>query len=273
MLRLIASDLDGTLLQNGAQSLTASALEKIGLLSRQGIIFVAASGRQYPNLVRLFGPLSEQMAFICENGAYVVYRGEELSVSPMDRELGIEIMKDIRQTEDCEILLSGRNTSYLQPKTWEYENRVKNIVKNNVTVVDDITKVEEPFLKVSVYRRQGVDAVEEHFCTAFGGKAKATVSGVNWLDFTDKTVNKGMALTKIQRRLGILPEETIVFGDNYNDIEMFRCAGKSFVMSSACPEVKNCADEETVCVEDVLEELLAGGLGLAGTVNERKALL
>ena len=264
MLRLIASDLDGTLLQNGAQRLTERALEKIGMLVQRGIIFAAASGRQYPNLVRLFGALAEQMAFICENGAYVVFRGEELSASPMDRELGIEIMKDIYRTEGCEILLSGRNTSYLQPKTWEYENRVKNIVKNNVTVVDDITKVEEPFLKVSVYRMQGVDAVEEHFRTAFGGRAKATVSGVCWLDFTEKTVNKGMALTEIQKKLGILPEETMVFGDNYNDIEMFRCAGRGFAMSPARQEVRDCADEETACVEDVLEELLEGGLNLTG---------
>ena len=66
MIKLIASDLDGTLLQNGAQSLPAEVIPFIEKLAiEHGILFVAASGRQYPNLVRLFGSASKHMAFIC----------------------------------------------------------------------------------------------------------------------------------------------------------------------------------------------------------------
>lgn len=49
MIKLIASDLDGTLLQNEAQELTPRAIELIRALTQKGVHFVAASGRQYAN--------------------------------------------------------------------------------------------------------------------------------------------------------------------------------------------------------------------------------
>ena len=54
MIKLIASDLDGTLLQNGAQELTPRAIDLIHRLTEKGICFVAASGRQYSNELILF---------------------------------------------------------------------------------------------------------------------------------------------------------------------------------------------------------------------------
>ena len=61
MLKLIASDLDGTLLQNGARTLSDTVIEQIKQLKEMGILFVAASGRQYTNLQRLFAPVCEEM--------------------------------------------------------------------------------------------------------------------------------------------------------------------------------------------------------------------
>ena len=128
MIKLIASDLDGTLLQNGAQVLTEEAKRVIANVQKAGILFVAASGRQYPNLCRLFGELSKDMVFICENGAYIVQNGQELDSTPMKREIGIALMEDIYGREHCEVLLSGKNTSYLQPKTKEYEYRMLSLI-------------------------------------------------------------------------------------------------------------------------------------------------
>ena len=54
MIKLVASDLDGTILLNGAQHVDASMCEAIDLLSERGIIFAPASGRQCESLVRLF---------------------------------------------------------------------------------------------------------------------------------------------------------------------------------------------------------------------------
>ena len=254
MIKLIASDLDGTLLQNGAQTLTEEAKQVIFELQRAGILFAAASGRQYPNLCRLFGELSSEMLLICENGAYTVQNGKELDSIPMDRETGIALMQDIYQREHCEVLLSGKNTSYLQPKTEDYVYRMCSIVKNTVQIVEDLTKVEEPFLKISVYRADGISLSEEYFRNRWGKRLQAVVSDRLWMDFTAFGVNKGRALQKIQKRLGIRKEETIVFGDNYNDIEMLQQATYSFVMENAPNQVKQYGRYRSKRVEETLKE-------------------
>ena len=71
MIKLIASDLDGTLLQNGSTEVPREIFELIIKLKEKGIIFAAASGRQYYSLRNLFGPVRDDIAYICEN--YFLY--------------------------------------------------------------------------------------------------------------------------------------------------------------------------------------------------------
>ena len=78
MIKLIASDLDGTLLLNGAESLRPETSGLIQELTRQGRIFAAASCRQYANMCRLFKGVEEEIAYICENGSLVIYQGKIL---------------------------------------------------------------------------------------------------------------------------------------------------------------------------------------------------
>ncbi len=115
MLKLIASDLDGTLLQ-GTREISREAVAMIKKLSEMGILFAAASGRQYPNLRRLFEPVKDDIAYICENGALVVYQGRVLHKDVFDRTLGDEILESILEKESAEALVSGESTCYIQPK-------------------------------------------------------------------------------------------------------------------------------------------------------------
>ena len=156
MVRLIASDLDGTLLQNGTKEISKEAVYYIKKLYEYGVVFAAASGRQYPNIRRLFSEVENEIAYICENGALVKYQGKTLSKTYMDRKTGLEIMEDIQKRDGCEVLLSGEETSYLVPKSREYLDHIKNFVGNNVTLVKDFSEVEEEFLKISVYEKRGI---------------------------------------------------------------------------------------------------------------------
>ena len=74
MIRLIATDLDGTLLEPDGK-LPEGIFETVKQLTEMGICFAACSGRQYGNLERLFAPVADQMAFVCENGALSVVDG------------------------------------------------------------------------------------------------------------------------------------------------------------------------------------------------------
>lgn len=62
MIKYIASDLDGTLLHNGAQQLPEEIFDLIRALKSRGIHFIAASGRQYYNMYRMFEPV--QMIYL-----------------------------------------------------------------------------------------------------------------------------------------------------------------------------------------------------------------
>lgn len=75
MIRLIASDLDGTLL-NSQRQLPKDFFSVIDRLNQLGVLFIAASGRSYPTLRRDFAPHSDELCFISDNGARIAEHGK-----------------------------------------------------------------------------------------------------------------------------------------------------------------------------------------------------
>ena len=89
-IKLICSDIDGTLLQYGKKTLEAEILSQIKALSARGILFCPASGRQYTSLRKLFEPVADCCVFLCENGG-VLYKNEQcIGKTPMPRALAEE---------------------------------------------------------------------------------------------------------------------------------------------------------------------------------------
>ena len=255
MIKLIASDMDGTLLQNGVRTVSKDTLNIIKTLVDTGIFFAPASGRQYTNLRYNFEPVKDDLIYICENGSLVKYKGEVIYKSFLDRQLGIELMEDIYEREGCEILLSGENTSYLMPKEQTYVDHMVNYVKNDVTIIKSFDEVKEEFIKISVYAKDGIEAHSDYFHKKWGSVTKDTVSGKCWQDFVPLGVHKGTAIECIQKRFNIKEEETMVFGDNYNDLEMFERAYYSYAMEAANEKIKRVARYTSPDVESVLKNL------------------
>ena len=86
--RLIACDIDGTLLQNGAKHISPEIFEEIHRLEALGILFCPASGRQYHSLRQLFAPAADKLPYLCENGAILYGPGNPgpvLGKTVMDR--------------------------------------------------------------------------------------------------------------------------------------------------------------------------------------------
>ena len=102
MIKLIASDLDGTLLQNGAQELTPRALDLIHRLTEKGIHFTAASGRQYANERRLFAPIRDEISYIAENGSLCICQGKVISRGIIPDDLAFRILSRIVAMSFCE---------------------------------------------------------------------------------------------------------------------------------------------------------------------------
>ena len=76
-IKLIVSDIDGTLIPYGERDLPEALFPMIRALREKGVLFCPASGRQYRSLRRLFAPVANEFAYLCENGAVVIGMGAE----------------------------------------------------------------------------------------------------------------------------------------------------------------------------------------------------
>ena len=254
MVKLIASDLDGTILRKGAQSVEPSTIKAIEQLVNKGMYFAPASGRQIVSLKRLFEPVSDKLVYIAENGALCEYKGEVLAKTPMDRKLALEIIEDVYEQPDCEVLISGQHTAYIKPKTEEYHYRMTKVVNYKTTLIDKFTDVDEDILKIAVCDLSGIDNSKEHFFSKWNGKASITVSGDLYLDFMESSVTKGKAMHQLQQYFGLSEDECMAFGDNYNDIDMLKSVQYAYVMDTACEDIKKYAYDTTEWVEGTLRK-------------------
>lgn len=238
MMKLIASDLDGTLLLNGAQRVDESMFHTIQELTKKGYVFAAASGRHIVSLYRLFEPVCKDIAYISENGGLVKYKGITISKTTMDYDLVMDIIEDVYPIPNCELLVSGENSAYIKPKTETYLHRMTKIVNYKTTIVQDFRDVPEEIVKVSVCDLSGIKHSKDYLIRQWGDKCAATVSGEQYLDFMAKGVSKGTGIESLQKYFGISPKDCAAFGDNYNDISMLDKVYNSYVMEQADDAVK-----------------------------------
>lgn len=174
-----------------------------------------------------------------------------------EMELVKEIMKTIYDTEGCELTCSTKDFYYLMPKTEEFYDLMVRIIRNEGKIIQDFSEMTEPCMKVAVYNKNGLS---EEFIQFWQKKVskfcKAVISGNEWLDFVPYETNKAKGIEAFREKLGIAPEECVVFGDECNDIEMLKCVPNSFAMSHSKENVKNSAAYETDKVEKILKQII-----------------
>lgn len=246
MIRLIITDIDGTLGPDGTSEVPKRLLELIPLLKQKGILFAAASGRQLTSLRNLFKDVLNDVIFIAENGAYVVCRDTCMSVSYMKRNLVEELTADLRSFEGQRAFLTASTPEaiYVENEDEVFLDFLINGYKNNTKVVADVLKLESPIIKMSLYRENGIGSIgSDILIPKWRDKLKSVMAGTMWVDFMDLSVDKGYAVGKIQDITGILPSECICFGDNENDCSMFQKVGISYAVENALPIVKQMADK------------------------------
>ncbi len=255
-IKLVASDLDGTILLNGAQKVDETMIQAIGELIDKGVIFAPASGRQWVSLARLFQPVWDKLLLIGDNGAIVKYKGETLVKVPLDREFALKVIEDAYNMPNCEVLVSGEDTAYIKPKTEAYHHRMTKVVNYKTTLVESFADIKEDILKVAICDMTGIHNSQSHFFEMWSKDAAVTVSGDLYLDVKDKHVSKGYAIKKVQEKLGIAPSECMAFGDNFNDCEMLDAVEHSYVMEKAVDAVKMHGKYITDNVEKVIRREL-----------------
>lgn len=260
MIKFIASDLDGTLLKNGAQTLPQEMFPLIRQLKEMGILFAAASGRQYANMVHMFEPVADDMAFIAENGAIALWQDELLYQEGFDSQIVREVVEAIDAEADQEFTCSTKDFYYIKPKSEHFRDLMLNVVKNVCKEIQSFDEITEPCMKMAVYSRTAEpDELLHCWKERFGERCTVVTSGNRWVDFIPFTTNKALGLSAFQKKFGFKPEECLVFGDEYNDLAMLKAVPYSFAMSHAKEGVRACASYETDSVEEILRRLIASG--------------
>ena len=255
-IKMICSDLDGTLLQYGRKTLEPEVFTLIEQLADRGILFCPASGRQYTSQKKLFAPVADRCAFLCENGGVLYKEDVCIGKTPMPRALAEEIARDLWERSDGqgEVMLSGQNCAYLMERGLGMLDRIR-FIGNQYKIIRNPSDVPEEIVKVSVYLHEGVEKYADRFVPRWQA-ANCAVAGPYWIDTT--LANKGTGVQKLCEVLGVAPEEVLAFGDNYNDTAMLNLVGTPYIMDSAAAPLRERYPRHTPRPEDVMQALLDG---------------
>lgn len=251
-IRLIAADLDGTLLNEAGE---VSELTQRVLLraQRDGIRIVWATGRDLPHFATvreaLHTDIFAQNFYIALNGALIVNCG----IGAEQRTDGfaadnVDPFLQIADAYDLEALSYTRNGCfrYAQPGfeqlRFEYLKEHSLAIKDNVehlfggnielptpcypSAAGTVQKV--AYLHSSLRLQQLLPELR----TKLPAGSKALMVTPCWLKIVPEWLNKGAALTKVMRECGIRPEETAAFGNGENDLGMLKSVTHGYAMGS-----------------------------------------
>lgn len=243
MIKLIATDIDGTLIEEGTAVLPRELFDAIDGLREHGVVFAAASGRQYMGMTRLFAPVADRIVFISENGANVVSNGEHLYASYIDPAIVREMQAYVRTTfPGCHFTMSTTKAMYSDGETdLEYRKLMTEGYHNDMVFSDNIDPDTLQVIKMSIFCGSGITPFAAQIEEKWKDRLNVVVAGFPWIDFIKPGTDKGTALQMLQQKLGISQEETMAFGDNHNDVGMIKAAGESYAVETARTAVKEAA--------------------------------
>lgn len=263
-IRLVASDLDGTLLDD-SHRINAYTIDVIKQLQDKGIVFAACSGRFPENAAMVMHAAGIDCPIISINGAVV----DASPIGPRVQEQFMEINSAINVFETLEDL--GEGYFVFSPRVIlcrrdsprhhsELDAGYERYLKNKVSYCYGLPRIQEalqqPVYKFYIYfddvRRL---AVVQDAMLAIPGVSVTQSSHSNLEIMSDKA-DKGTGLAALAAHLGIPREQTMALGDQHNDLPMIRWAGLGVAMGNASKQVMDQADKVT-------EHYLNNGAALA----------
>lgn len=260
-IRLIASDLDGTLLNSKKQLSDANAKALFDAAQR-GIEIVPATGRFYGGMPACIRELPYVHYVITINGAsvYDIKKGVSILKAEFSWEKAIGIMKILDGYPviyDCFMDNWGWMTKSMQDKADSFAtgNSLDMIYALRKPVPDlkeYLEKTKHSVQKIQMFfqsKELRLAAMDE--ITRVFEDMSVTSSIPNNIELNSKEATKGNALRALAEYLHMDLSETVAFGDDLNDISMLQNAGIGIAMANAPEFVKEAADDTTLsCDED-----------------------
>lgn len=232
MYQLIASDLDGTLLDPNHQ-IPASTIHLLNQLARQDVHILIASGRHYRDVSGIAKQFDFPMYLITANGARVhTHNGEVLRSADVPATIVDEILK---MTQNASCYRNLYHDDY-----WFVEKANDRVL--SYTGVSGFSYTRTDFTQVT---RDGIskmlfigepdelNIMAHNFTERYGTSLNITFSLPTCLEIMAPEANKGEALAAVLKQLNLTPQQAIAFGDGLNDKEMLEYVGEGVLMGNA----------------------------------------
>lgn len=264
-IRLIALDMDGTLLSSDHSTIPQRNLDALRAAADQGTAIAIASGRSW-SLVRETAQTLGCVSYaITANGAHTLETatGREVASFPISPAQAGEIVQVLRRWDLSYELYIGPD-NYMEAAQLEdaaqlgFSPAFMEMFRRNTTLVADMLPALQQggVGKFDIFRvPETCRAQVERELAATGPLLATSPLGGN-LELNAPEVHKGRALAALTGELGLTPGQVMAFGDADNDLGMLRFAHWSFAMANAVPEAKAAARFTTGSND-------AGGVGMA----------
>ncbi|WP_434350656.1 Cof-type HAD-IIB family hydrolase [Streptococcus sp. KHUD_014] len=246
-IKLIATDMDGTLLDPKGQ-VDLPRLEKIlDQLEERGIRFVIATGNEIHRVKQLLGHLTERVVLIVANGARIFEGNQLLQAQTWDDDMvnrALEFFKG-RECQD-QFVVTSMNGGFVKEGTvfTQLENfmtpEMIELFYQRMNFVEELeSHLFGGVLKMSlVVGEERSDSVLEEINQLFNGHVQAVSSGYGCIDILQSGIHKSWGLQELLKRWDIKAEEIMAFGDSENDVEMLQLAGIAYAMENADDKAK-----------------------------------
>lgn len=244
MIRLIAADMDGTLLDS-RKRLPEGFFNVLEKLKSEHIHFAVASGRQYYNLLKFF-PSADELFFLSENGAVIFEGRKNIFISEIAENSLPEIVNAIRETDGVYPVVCGLDSAYIED-TEPFFLRNAEMYYERLEIVPDVLSAakKDRICKIAAFDARRAEEYTYPLMKKFSGEFMVSLSGQMWVDLMNHGINKGTGIRFLQKRLHVAENETMAFGDYLNDCQMMQACGFSFAMANAHPELKKICSRQT----------------------------
>lgn len=240
-IRIIACDMDNTLIaDDGTQP--ENMPELIRSLHDAGVVFCPASGRPLPTLELMFPEFAADMAFCGDNGGAIEYRGEVIYKDLLDPAVYRELARATEREGTGIPVLCAFDRAYVT-KAGRAHHDALSVYYKDIRYVDSIEELDVEANKYTIYfpGRNSHEAFDSTF-SSYGDRLCVAVAGVEWLDFMNPGVNKGVGLRHLCDVLGVDIADAAAAGDTMNDAEMLAAAGHGFIVANASEGMERYAD-------------------------------
>jgi len=246
MIKLIAVDMDGTFL-NSMMDYNRERFKRLYKeMKEKGIHFVVASGNQYYQLRSFFPNIQNEIAFVAENGAYIVNEKKPLFCAELEHHKVLHMIHVLEKENRKYFIMCGEKSAYIHNDTnEEFKNEVAKYY-HKLQLVDDLKAVDDKIFKFCAdFVDNDIDEVVSNLSSKMKDIMVPVSTGHSGIDFIIPNIHKAHGIKKLQELWGIKDEEVMAFGDSANDLEMLEHAGYGVAMKNAHPKVKEVANYET----------------------------